>query len=119
MIFKSYSIYLSSVVFLQFALGSYAAQENDSIRVLEKTSDAGSETIAADDILSEDFWLYMAEFSDDEELINSDMSLSEMNKVSESVKQDSKVKQDSTVKQDSKVTSSVANNMPETSEGSL
>ncbi len=87
MLLNKYSIYLASLLLSQLTLYSDEVIANTFEHVDSEKRDAGSE-----DVLGEDFWFYMAEFADDEELLEPDVLIndSELNSSSVTLARDMK-----------------------------
>jgi hypothetical protein len=101
MLLKKYSIYLSSFLLAQLAMHSASVWADPSTQTPSETSGA------SEDVPSEEFWLYMAEFEQDEELIDPDALINDSNLNPQSVKVNSELK------------NSTATKLPESSEESL
>lgn len=101
MLLKRYSIYLSSLLLAQLALHSGAVLANPSAQISSEKSEA------SEDVPSEEFWLYMAEFAEDEEFIDPDTLINDSNLNPQSIKVSTELK------------NSTAKKLPESSEESL
>lgn len=92
MLLKKYSICLSSLFLMPILSlpGSLLANTSEQM-VLEKPN-------TNEDIPSEEFWLYMAEFTEDEELMDSAALINDSQLNSESVKVNSELKSSAAAK---------------------
>ena len=98
MLSNKYSVSITSLLLTLMAASVFA---NPSIPLASEKSEN------SEDVPSEEFWLYMAEFAEDEELMEPDVLINESNLNQQSVKVSEELK------------SSTANNLPESNEESL
>lgn len=97
MLFNKYSVSLTGLL-LTLMTSSVFANTSDAL-VAEK--------VESSEVPSEEFWFYMAEFAEDEELMEPDVLINDSNLNQQSVKVSAELK------------SSTANSLPENNEESL
>jgi hypothetical protein len=86
MLLRKYSFYLSGLILSQLAVQAPNVLANPaSEKIVEKSE-------SQDEVPSEEFWMYMAEFAEDEELIDPDVLISDSHLRAESVKVKSETK---------------------------
>lgn len=97
MLFNKYSVSLTGLL-LTLMTSSVFANTSDALV---------SEKVESSEVPSEEFWLYMAEFAEDEELMEPDVLINDSNLNQEAARISAELK------------SSAANNLPESNEESL